>query len=50
MAKEAQISNSKLMKLLLTFGINLNLIHLWFITSCELCHLKFRFHWGIVQW
>jgi hypothetical protein len=24
-----------------TFDIPLTLIHLWFITSCEICHLKF---------
>ena len=26
----------------LSFGFDLALIHLWFITSCELCHLTFR--------
>jgi hypothetical protein len=35
-------NDSKNLKILL-FDIHLTLIHLWFIISCEICHLKLIF-------
>jgi len=40
-SNEIQMPNDPKSLKILSFVIHLTLIHLWFITSCEICHLKF---------
>ena len=39
-SNEIQRPNDPRTLKILLFDIHLTLIHLWFITSCEICHLK----------